>query len=119
MVPLKYLSNFRRILEIPLFNWKLVFSWNGLKIAGSVTNQVPTLTITDTKRYVSVVTLSAQDNVKLLKYLESGFKRTINWNKYQSKKANQTQNKYFDFLIDPSFQGVNRIFVLSFKDEDV
>ena len=56
--------------------------------------------------------------MKLLKQLESGFKRTINWNKYQSKKINKAQNKYLDILIDPSFQGVNRQFVLSFKDDD-
>ena len=45
-------------------------------------------------------------------------KRTVNWNKYLPKTTNQGQNKYLDFLIDPSFQGVNRFFVLSFKDDD-
>ena len=75
--------------------------------------------ITDTKLYVPVVTLSNQDNVKLLKHLESGFKRTTNWNKYQSKKNKcRAQNRYLDFLIDPSFQAVNRLFLLSFKDEN-
>ena len=59
-----------------------------------------------------------QDNVKLLKQLECGFKRTINWNKYQSKKTSQVQNRCLEFLIYPSFQGVNRHFVLSFKDEN-
>ena len=49
-------------------------------VTGTAANQVPTFTITVTKHYVSVVTLSTQDNVKLLKQLESGFKRTINWN---------------------------------------
>ena len=63
--------------------------------------QMPTFTITDRKLYVPVVTLSTQDNVKLLKKLESGFKKTINWNKYQSKMTT--------FLHDPSFQGVNRL----------
>ena len=53
-----------------------------------------------------------------MKQLESGFKRTINLNKYQSKKTNQAQNRYLEFLIDPSFQGVNRSFVLSFKDKN-
>ena len=48
--------------------------------------------ITDTKLYFPIVTLSTQDNVKLLKQLESGFKRTVNWNKYQSKTTNQVQN---------------------------
>ena len=68
--------------------------------------------------YVPAVILSTQENIKLLKQLEPGFKRTINWNKYQSKKASQAQNRYFDVLIDPSFQGVNVLFVLSFKNDD-
>ena len=73
--------------------------------------------LTDTKRYVPVVTLSTQDNTKLLQQLKTGFKRTINWNKYQSKVSRQTQNDYLDQLIDPSFQGLYRVFVLSFENE--
>ena len=46
-----------------------------------VANQVPEFEITDTKLYIPIITLSAQDNVKLLKQLESGFIRTIDWNK--------------------------------------
>ena len=53
-----------------------------------------------------------------MKLLESGFKRTINWNKYQSKLADQTRNRYLDYLIDPRFQVVNRLFVLSFENKD-
>ena len=79
-------------------------------LIGTVENQDPTFAITDTNFYVLVATLSTQGNVKLLKQLESGFKVTINWNKYQSKVTRQTRNKNFDFLIDPSFQGVNRDF---------
>ena len=56
--------------------------------------------------------------MKLLKQIESSFKRAINWNKYCSKTTNQAQDRYLDFLIDPRFQGVNRLLVLSFKDED-
>ena len=73
------------------------------------------LEITDTKTYVTVVSLSTQDNTKLLQQVKSGFKRTINWNKYQWKVAMQMPNTYLDFLIDPSFQGVNRLFVYSFE----
>ena len=73
--------------------------------------------IADTKLYVPVITLSKEDNIKLLKQLESGFKRTINWNKYQSKATNEAQNRYLYFLVDTSFDGVNRLFV-SFKDEN-
>ena len=54
--------------------------------------------------------------LKLLKQLESGFKRTINSNKYQSKLTEQAQNRYLDYLIDPNFHGVNRIFVLLFEN---
>ena len=57
-------------------------------------------------------------NIKLLKQLESDFKSTINWNKYPPKTTNQARNKYLSFLTDPSFQGVNGLFVLSFKNDD-
>ena len=66
------------------------------------------------KLYVPVVSLSTQDNAKLLQRLKSGFKRTINWNKNQSKVIIQARHPYLDYLIDPGFQGVNRLFVLSF-----
>ena len=57
-----------------------------------------------------------QDNAKLLQQLKSGFKRTINWNKYQSKATIQAQNQFLDYLIDLSFQGINSLFVLSFEN---
>ena len=69
--------------------------------------------ITDTKLYVPVVTLSTQDNAKLLQQLKPGFKRTINWNKYQSDPRTYAQNRYLNHLFDPIFQEVNRPFVLS------
>ena len=74
--------------------------------------------IIETKLYVPVVTLSTQDNAKLLQQLKSGFKRTIHWNKYESKTKTYTQNRYLNDLINPRFQGVNRLFVLSFVNED-
>ena len=79
-------------------------------------NRVAIFAIADTKLYPLVVTLSSNDNAKLLQQLKSGFKRAINWNKYQSKLTRQQQSKYLDYLIEPSFQGVNRLFVLSFPD---
>ena len=85
-------------------------------VTDTAANQEPTFTITDTELYVPVVILSTQDNVKLLKQLESCLQRLINWNKYQSKVTQQAQNRYLDFLIDPSFQEVNRLFVLIFED---
>ena len=74
--------------------------------------------ITNTRFYVPVVTLSTQDNAKLLQQLKSGFKRTINWNKYESNIKTFAQNRYLNHLINPSFQGVNRLFVLSFENEN-
>ena len=85
MVPLKYLSNFWRILEITLLNCEinLILTWFGhcFVIDDFVHNQVTKLTLTDTKIYVPIVTLSTGDNEKLLRQLISGFQRTINWNK--------------------------------------
>ena len=73
-------------------------------------NQVPTFTITETNLYVPVVTLSTQYNVKLLPQLQSGFKRTIGWNKYLSKPELLPQNPNLNHLIEPNFQGVTRLF---------
>ena len=74
--------------------------------------------ITETNLYVPVVTLSTQDNAKLLQQLKSGFKRTINWNKYKSSVKTFAQNRYLNYLISPSYQGVNIHFVLSFENEN-
>ena len=91
----------------------LILTWSEDCVICSATGATK-FKIIDTKLYVPVVTLSTQDNAKLLK---SGFKRTINWNKYQTKVSTERQNQYLDFLIDPGFQGVNRLFVLSFENE--
>ena len=73
--------------------------------------------IADAKLYVPVSTLPIQYNAKLLQKLKSGNKRTINWNKCQTKVSAEGVNQYLDFLIDPIFQGVSRLFVLSFENE--
>ena len=78
---------------------KLCYSWN----------QVPTFTITETNLYVPVVTLTTQDNAKLLPQLKLGFKRTIGWNKYLSKPALLARNANLNYWIEPSFEGVNRL----------
>ena len=86
MVPLKYLSNFWRTLEMPLINCEvnLILTWSSTCVIAN-SNGAGTFEITDTKLYVHVVTLSTQENIKLLQQLKSGFKRVINWNKYLSK----------------------------------
>ena len=86
MVPPKYLSNFWRTLEMPLINCEINFilicSKTCVIVSTKVANQNATFEITGIKLYVLVVTLSTQDNSKLLQQLKLGFKRVINWNKY-------------------------------------
>ena len=74
--------------------------------------------IADTKCYVAVATLSTQDNTKRLQQLKSGLKRTHKWRKYQSDPKTYAQKRYLNHLVDPSFQGVNRLFIFSFENED-
>ena len=78
-------------------------------------NQVPTFPITETNLYFQVDTLSNQDNAKLLPQLKSGFKRTTSWNKYLSKPELLAQSPNLNHLVEPSFQGINRDFVLAFE----
>ena len=90
MVPLKHLSKFWRTLEMPLINCEveLILNWSAdcVAIYTNVANQVPMFTITDTNLYVPVVTLSTQDNSKLLPQLKNDFRRTIAWNNiYQNR----------------------------------
>ena len=74
--------------------------------------------ITGTKLYVQVVTLSTENDKRLLEKLRTGFKRTIKWNKYRSEMTNQTKNNNLNYLIDPTFTKVNRLFVLLFENEN-
>ena len=115
-------DNFCRTLEMSLINFEveLILDWsaNCVIIYTNVNNQVPTFTITETNLYVPVVTLSTQDNAKLLPQLKSGFKRTISWNKYLAKPELLTQNANLNHLIESSFQVVNIPFVLAFENDD-
>ena len=72
-----------------------------------------TFKITGTKLYVPVVTLSKGNNIKLLQKLKTGFKKTIKWNKYRSQMTIQNNNNNLNYLIDPTFTNVNRLFVPS------
>ena len=96
----------------------MTWSENCVIISTNVANQNPTFTITETNLYVPVVTLSTQDNAKLLPQLKSGFKRKISWNKYLAKPELLAQNANLNYLIEPSFQGINRLFVLAFENDD-
>ena len=77
-----------------------------------------TFKIKDCKLYVPAVTLSAKNDNKLLEQLKRGFKRTIKWNKYRSEMSNQTKNNNLNYLIDPTFTNVNRLFVFTFENEE-
>ena len=128
-IPLKYLGNFWRSLDIPLINCEitLILSWYkecvlvGPPAAAANRINSPTsakFEIADCKLYVPVVTLSAENDNKLLEQLKSGFKRTIKSNKYMSRMSNQNKNNNLNYLIDTTFSNVNRLFVLSFENED-
>ena len=121
IVPLKYLSNFWRTLEMPLINCEvnLILTWsaNCAILSTDVATQIATFAITDTKLYVPVVTLSTPNNAKLLQQLKSGFKRVINWNKSLSRPELLAQNPNLNYLIEPSFQEINRLFVLAFEND--
>ena len=116
------LSNFWRTLNIPLIGCeiKLILTWSKNCVLANMAavNNPPTgleFQIKDTKLYIPVVTLSKENDKKLLKQLKSEFKRTVKWNKYRSKMTPQPQYDNLNYLIDPTFAKVNRLFVLSFE----
>ena len=130
--------NFWRTLDISLINWEvfLTLAWSanfvltskvtrdavpaqgGTPAVARVNNPTnATFKIEDTKLYVPVVSLSIQNDNKLLEQLKTGFKGTIKWNKCKSKMSNQAKNTNLSYLIDPMFTKVNRLFVISFENE--
>ena len=132
VIPLKNLSNFWRSLNIPLINCEveLILTWfrncvlinkstrdadyNPDLIVRKIHNPENAIfQIIDTKLYV--VSLSKENDIKLLEQLKSGFKRTIKWNKYRSQMTIQPQNNNLNYLIDPTFTNPNKLFVLSFS----
>ena len=132
-VPLKHLNNFWKTLDIPLINYEvsLILTWSENCILIDIKAQrarairpsinAPTnatFKITDVKLYFPVVTLSTENDKTLLEQLRKGLKRTIKRNKYRSEMTNQTQNNNLSYLIDPTFTKINRLFVLSFENED-
>ena len=117
-VPLKYLSNFWRSLEMPLINCKihLELNWSKDCVMSTIAD-----TTFKTMLYVPIVTLSSKDNVKLVKLLQEGFKRPVYWNEYQAKieTRNLDNNNLTRFLLDASFQWVRRLFALAFNNTSV
>ena len=97
-----------------------ILTWSKTCILADMTvaNNPPTgleFQIKDTKLYVPVVTLSKENDQKLLEQLKSGFKRPIKWNKYRSQMTIQPQDNNLNYLIDPTFTNLNRLFVLLFQ----
>ena len=131
-IPLKYLGNFWRALNIPLISCEvsLELKWNKNCVITSLERRQvgarprnnaltgATLAINDCKLYVPVVTLSKDDEIKLLTNLKSGFKREIIWNKYRSQMTTEAINNNLNILIDPTFTNVNRLFVLAYQTTD-
>ena len=129
-IPLKYLRNFWRALNIPLISCEvsLELKWDKNCIITSLEQRdigegnrdnAPTgatLTINDCTLYVPAVTLSKDDEIKLLTNLKSGFKREIIWNKYRSQMTTEAVNNNLNILIDPTFINVNRLFVLAYQN---
>ena len=118
VVPLKYLSNFFRSLEMPLINWKIKLNSTWKKefvLSTDAGNAV--FIINDTKMCVSVVTLSKEDNKDFIEQQNKGFQRSIYWNEYKTKEINENAaDNVFKYInLDPSFQGVNRLFVMAYN----
>ena len=133
-IPLKYLGNFWRALNIPLISCEvsLELKWNkncvitSLEevqiVAGPPAVKAPptgaALAINDCKLYIPVVTLSKDDEIKLLTNLKSGLTREIIWNKYRSQMTTEAINNNLNILIDPAFTNFNRLFVLAYQNAD-
>ena len=116
-VPLKYLSNFFRSLEMLLINCKIKLNLTWKKecvLSTDAGNAV--FIINNTKLYVPVVTLSKEDNKDFIEQQNKGFQRSVYWNKYKTKEQNENPaNNVFKYInLDPSFKGVNRLFIMAY-----
>ena len=117
VVPLKYLSNLFRSLEMPLINCKikLNLTWKKKCVLSTDAGDAVFI-INDTEMYVPVVTLSKEDNKDLIEQQNKGFQRSIYWNEYKTKEINENADaNVFKYInLDPSFQGVHRFFVMAY-----
>ena len=117
VVPLKYLSNFFRSLEMPLINCKikLNLTWKKESVLSTDAGDAVFI-INDTKLYVPVATLPKENNKDFIDQQNKGFQRSIYWNEYKTKELteNADANVFKYINLDPSFQGVNRLFVMAY-----
>ena len=133
-VPLKYLSNFWRPLEMALINCKVELSLKWIENYVLTTAEIganadatgadgAALEVIDAKLYVPVVTLSAEDNIKLVRQLNEGFKRPVCWNKYKviGNKVVEivaaNADKHIREMLDSSYQQVKRLFVPAYDNK--
>ena len=116
VVSLKYLSQFWRSLEMSLINCKVYLELNWIEnCILSSSRDSAKFSITDPKLHVPIVTLSTKDSANLTKQLNEGFKRSVYWNSYETKPAKVIeQGKNIYELLNASFQGVKRLFVLAY-----
>ena len=125
VLPLKYLSNFFRSLEMPLINCKIKLNLTWKKecvlspdnVAAPNLDNNPVFIINDTKLYVPVVILSKEDK-DFIEQQTKGFQTSIYWNEYKTKGQDEVANaNAFKYIsLDPSFQGVNRLFVMAYDN---
>ena len=133
VVPLKYLSNFWRCLDLHLIKCEIELDLTWPKnCVISETSRTPevagdnpvnttlttgaTFTINNTKLYVPIVILSINDSIKFLEYVKQGFKRKTSWSKYRSEIKTQPKNDNLDYLINTAFKNTVRLFVFLFKN---
>ena len=119
------MGNFWKFFDLPLINHEieLDLKWTKNCVIAEVSRTFRAVDpnayqINNAKLYVLGVTLPINDNTKLLENLKQVFKRTISWNKYRSEIKTQSKNNNLDYLIDPTFTNINRLFVLSFENGD-
>ena len=121
VVSLKYLSNFFRSLKMSLINCKikLNLTWKKECVLSTAADDAVFI-INDRKLYVPVVTLSKEDNKDFIEQQNKGFQRSIYWNEYKTKEINEDADaNVFKYInLDPSFQGVNRLFVTAYNRVD-
>ena len=140
VVPLKYLSNFWRFLNLSLINCEIKLDLSLSKdcivseialthrIATDADANPPfqlrtaiqttgaTFQINNAILSAPVVTMSINDNIKFLEYIKQSFKRTISWKKYRSEITTRSKNNNLDYLIDPTFRNIDRLFAFSFRN---
>ena len=125
-VPLKYISNFFRSLELPLINTKfyIELNWTKHSVMSNV-DRATTFQITETELHVAVVTVNTDSNKKLSDLLQKELKRSVFWNEYKSKTQTETTRNSSKnvnlkcILLDVSYQGVNRLFLMGFNNANV